>query len=56
MNPVKDNYENGECPDCFAEIPDDVGEGDECQNCGHVFYLQSEGVMTWEGEGGKVRV
>jgi hypothetical protein len=26
MNLIKDSYENGECP------------GDECSNCGHVFY------------------
>ena len=38
MNIIKDSYENGECPDCGKDIPDDVSGGDECSNCGHVFY------------------
>jgi hypothetical protein len=37
-NDVKNAYPNGKCPDCLMEIPDDVHDGDECQNCGHVFY------------------
>lgn len=35
---VKDNYENGECPDCGESIPDTVVEGESCKNCGHVFW------------------
>lgn len=35
---IKDNYENGECPDCGDAIPDDIVDGGECSNCGHVFY------------------
>ena len=35
---IKDNYENGECPDCGDPIPDDIVDGGECSNCGHVFY------------------
>lgn len=35
---VKEFYEGGVCPDCLEEIPDDYEEGDECDNCGHVFY------------------
>jgi hypothetical protein len=37
VNPVKDTYEHGECPDCGEPIPDTVQAGDECVNCGHVF-------------------
>ena len=38
INPIKDSYENGTCPDCREEIPDDVVEGGACSICGHVFY------------------
>jgi len=38
MNIIKDSYENGECPDCGEDIPDDVSNGDGCSNCSHVFY------------------
>jgi hypothetical protein len=34
---IKDDYPDGECPDCFEPIPDDVWKGDACENCGHVF-------------------
>jgi len=34
---IKDNYPNGECPDCNEPIPDNIAEGQECFNCGHVF-------------------
>lgn len=34
---MKELYENGLCPDCQEEIPDDAQEGQECENCGHVF-------------------
>lgn len=37
-SPVKDDYENGECPDCGTPIPDEATAGDECSNCGHVFW------------------
>ena len=37
-NKVKQSYENGECPDCGEDIPDDIVNGDKCANCGHVFY------------------
>jgi DNA-directed RNA polymerase subunit RPC12/RpoP len=39
---MRENYENGECPDCGEEIPDDMPEGGECANCGHVFHLPQE--------------
>lgn len=32
----------GRCPDCFDDIPVDMEEGGECENCGHVFYLKRE--------------
>ena len=35
---VCDDYENGECPDCGEPIPKDATSGDECVNCGHVFW------------------
>lgn len=38
VNPIKDSYDNGECPDCGLEIPNTVEDGDSCTNCGHVFY------------------
>lgn len=41
-NPVKDSYEDGLCPDCQDEIPDDVQDGDSCKNCGHVFWENDE--------------
>jgi hypothetical protein len=37
-NPIVDSYEDGVCPDCGEPIPQDVEEGSECVNCGHVFY------------------
>ena len=37
LNPIKLSYDDGECPDCNLEIPDDVEEGQACINCGHVF-------------------
>ena len=39
MSLMKDEYPNGECPDCCEPIPDDCGDGDECWNCGHVFWF-----------------
>ena len=35
---IKDGYPDGVCPDCGEEIPDDAMEGEECCNCGHVFW------------------
>jgi rubredoxin len=32
-------YLSGECPDCGEKIPSVAIEGDECGNCGHVFWL-----------------
>jgi hypothetical protein len=42
MNKVKDSYPDGSCPDCFETIPDDVVEGDDCVNCGHVFTEEQQ--------------
>lgn len=30
-------YEYGVCPDCQEPIPNEVEEGESCNNCGHVF-------------------
>jgi hypothetical protein len=37
---IKDEYEDGVCPDCQQEIPDDVVEGEACSNCEHVFSYE----------------
>ena len=37
MNTVKAAYEDGVCPDCGEDIPDDVTDGDQCTNCEHTF-------------------
>ncbi len=42
MNYVKDTYPDGECPDCGEEIPEEAVSGSECENCGHVFFLDHE--------------
>ena len=34
---ILDQY-NNECPDCGDSIKLDVVDGDECENCGHVFW------------------
>lgn len=34
------SYHGGECPYCGQNIPVDVVEGQKCDNCGHVFFLQ----------------
>ena len=39
---VKGSYENGACPDCGYEIPNDVQDGDRCENCPHVFYDETK--------------
>lgn len=38
MTPIQEAYEDGTCPDCGEPIPDSAVEGDECVECGHVFY------------------
>lgn len=35
---VKDHYVGGLCPDCDLPVPDTATEGEECENCGHVFW------------------
>jgi len=37
-NPVRAAYRNSECPDCGEPLPENVQEGDECGNCGHVYF------------------
>jgi hypothetical protein len=38
-NPIKESYENGICPDCSSDIPDDVVHEASCVNCDHVFSM-----------------
>lgn len=47
MNSIKNSYPNGICPDCNEPINDDVENGDECPNCGHV-YWEEETVIHLE--------
>lgn len=42
MNTIKQSYEDGICPDCGQDIPDNVADGEECTNCGHVFCSPTE--------------
>lgn len=37
ISPVREQYEDGVCPDCGEEIPESVVEGMDCTSCGHVF-------------------
>ena len=39
---VKQWYKNGECPDCGEEIPIMATGGDECKNCGHIFWPEHQ--------------
>ncbi len=39
---ISECYPDGVCPDCGEEIPDDCTEGQECNNCGHVFYFEHD--------------
>jgi hypothetical protein len=41
MNPVKESYPDGLCPDCQEPIPDDVAEGESCANCDHAFFEET---------------
>ena len=36
---VKTCYPNGVCPYCGNEIFDTAVEGEECPNCGHVYWM-----------------
>lgn len=42
MSKLTDSYENGACPDCGLDIGEDSVDGSECENCGHVFYEETE--------------
>ena len=35
---ISEEYESGLCPDCNLSIPNNAVEGDECINCGHVWW------------------
>lgn len=36
---MRDHYDDGRCPDCGEEISYYCEDGEECENCGHVFYF-----------------
>ena len=38
LNAVKWAYEDGVCPECGEDIPDDIADGQGCAYCTHVFY------------------
>jgi len=42
----KDDYKDGECPDCGTPIGDDVEFGESCPNCGHVFNGPNENCLS----------
>ena len=52
MNPVKNSYIDGVCPDCQEPIPDDVAEGQECSNCTHAFFEEKAKRFTFDVAGG----
>ncbi len=39
---ILSQYDDQRCPDCNEEIPLTVQEGEECLNCGHVFWIERE--------------
>lgn len=41
-NLIQDSYPNKECPDCGEPIPEDLQEGQDCRNCGHIFCLEKK--------------
>lgn len=40
--PISSYYKDGLCPDCQEEIDVTYEEGDQCPNCGHVFWKSRE--------------
>lgn len=42
---MAESYENGVCGNCGEPISDDAVDGDECANCGHVFYHCDNGFV-----------
>ena len=42
MSELQRAYEDGICPDCFEDIPDDAVDGSACSNCGHIFWVDNE--------------
>lgn len=40
---IRSTYVDGVCPDCGENIPLDIKNGQECENCGHVFSLPPVG-------------
>jgi len=43
LKKVKEYYDYGKCPDCGKDIPKDTVEGEECTNCGHIFWVERTG-------------
>ncbi len=48
-NEVFNAYEGGVCPNCGEGVPRNVGEGDECENCGHIFTAWANKEETQQG-------
>ena len=46
---VKDCYKDGICPDCSEDIAEDMTDGGECANCGHVFWLEYPDMDRYDG-------
>jgi Zn finger protein HypA/HybF involved in hydrogenase expression len=50
MTYIKTFYDNGICPDCHHPINDTTVEGEDCPNCGHIFWLAYENNDTPDEE------
>lgn len=37
---VQNSYLNGACPDCGDKIPKEAQDGENCPNCGHIWWLE----------------
>jgi DNA-directed RNA polymerase subunit RPC12/RpoP len=37
-NNIIQSYRHDRCPDCGLRIPENTDEGNECEECGHVFW------------------
>lgn len=42
--PLQLSYPNAICPDCEQPIPASATDGESCENCGHVFWLNESEV------------
>ena len=43
---IQNSYPGGECPDCGEPISGLTEQGDECENCGHVFVGEDKPFLS----------